>query len=232
MKRQRTDTFNGNDNKRLLPMIECFSNTQFEDLPNEVIYDIFDYLDFYHVYQSFYNLNTRFQSYFLESNVPRKSNLFLMSKTIFNRYNEDIILSNRQQIHTLRISNYFMFEKKSFSFSYQTSLRTLIIENIKSTDVKVILRQLTSLSNLTSLSISTLNAIRNINSFYAQIFRLSTLKYLKLLVGRKYPKFISPITINKHTSIEYLIFDHGMDLNELIALLSNTPCLRHLSAML
>jgi hypothetical protein len=45
----------------------CF--THFEDLTSEIIYEIFEYFDPYHVYKSFFNINTRFQYLVINSTV-------------------------------------------------------------------------------------------------------------------------------------------------------------------
>ncbi|UJR38769.1 hypothetical protein I4U23_031434 [Adineta vaga] len=105
--------------------------TQLENLANELIYEIFEYLDYYHVYKGFFDLNYRLHSLLMQLSLPLKINLFPMSQTTFNRYNQDIILPNTRRIHTLRIPNHFMFDQDTLALSHKTFLQTLILENIE-----------------------------------------------------------------------------------------------------
>ncbi|CAF4218064.1 unnamed protein product, partial [Adineta steineri] len=135
-KRLRSESFynfhENNDRKRFFSSTTNDNFTQFEHLANELIYDIFDYLDFYHIYTSFFNLNFRFRSLLIDSTLPLNINLFLMSKTTFNQYNEDIIKPNQQRIDIFRVKNYYMFDKNTFLFSQMISLQTLILETVRS----------------------------------------------------------------------------------------------------
>ncbi|CAF0993178.1 unnamed protein product [Adineta steineri] len=81
-------------------MLSCF-----EDLSNELIYEIFELLDFHHVYKAFYSLNARFYNLIFNSTIPIEVNLSSISKSTFQRYNKDIILPNKHRIHSLHLSN-------------------------------------------------------------------------------------------------------------------------------
>ncbi|UJR13138.1 hypothetical protein I4U23_000162 [Adineta vaga] len=225
MKRERIDSFDKYDeNKRIkndeTVTTKCDSNenrTVFENLPNGIIYEIYEYLDFYHIYQSFYNLNYRFRSLLLQSSVPLKINLFMMPQTTFNRYNQDIIIPNTQRIDTLRIENCFIFDDQIVALLHKTSLRTLILENIRSTCLHNVLHQLITFPFLSSLSITTLDIIKNKNPFYQQIFRES------------YFTGMLPMATNEYSPIEYLIINHEIYCDQLDAFFSYVPHLRHLS---
>ncbi|UJR29511.1 hypothetical protein I4U23_010728 [Adineta vaga] len=95
LKRQRGDSFGNfhemNDRKKIIMKTKSVIR-QFEDLPNELIYEIFDYLEYYHIYESFSNLNDRFRFLLMESTLLPKINISLISKTTFNRFYELITL--------------------------------------------------------------------------------------------------------------------------------------------
>ncbi|UJR24578.1 hypothetical protein I4U23_005953 [Adineta vaga] len=202
---------------------------KFEDLANEVFYEIFEYLEYYHIYQSFFNLNLRFHSLLIQSTVPIKIVIFHMSKSAFNRFNQDIIQPTTHRIQTLRIINCFMYDECTLALSQKTSLQTLILENIEPKCLKNLLLQLTSLPYLSSLSISTLGGVEEKTSVYRRIFRLSTLKYCKLSLGNELSSNILSLATNKYSSIEHLIIENHINENELQAILSYVPQLRHLS---
>ncbi len=57
MKRQFDDTIDENNNKKKPKFY--YYRSLFEDLPNEIFYQIFEYLDVYDIYYGFYYLNHR-----------------------------------------------------------------------------------------------------------------------------------------------------------------------------
>ncbi|CAF0827653.1 unnamed protein product [Rotaria sp. Silwood1] len=80
-----------------------------EDLSNEVFYEVFEYMDIYHVYEEFFNLNTRFQNLLVNSNVPVHINISTMSKSNFecaqslNNVADHLIILPK--LHSLTINN-------------------------------------------------------------------------------------------------------------------------------
>ncbi|CAF1204789.1 unnamed protein product [Adineta steineri] len=217
-------------------VLVCFSslkefNTCFEDLSNELIYEIFDLLDFHHVYQAFDSLNARFYNLVTNSTLPIEVNLSSISKSTFERYNKDIILPNKHRIHSLHLSNPCLYDDISSPIhilSQFLHLKTLSLNNIESKHLEYLLPTLVSLPCLSSLSITSINIIVNRTAIYSQIIRLPALKYCSLsLKGSHYSEVPLPI-LDKYSPIEHLIIKHGISTNELYNLLSYIPQLHRL----
>ncbi|CAF2643537.1 unnamed protein product [Rotaria sp. Silwood2] len=73
-------------------------------------------MDIYHVYEEFFNLNTRFKNLLMHSNVPIHINISTMSKSNFEWYYNNIILPNMHRINILRLSNPFTIARLSIVF--------------------------------------------------------------------------------------------------------------------
>lgn len=209
------------------------NRTLLEDLSNEIIYDIFEYLDSHHAYESFYNLNKRFQSLFIHSNLPIVINISSISKQTFGNYIKDIIESHSNRIQTIRLSNFWTMGIGTLLFPIMknfTQLKTLIISDIESAHIDELIDSLSCLPCLTALNITSVDKKNQTTKVYQKIFRLRTLKYFqaKFEVGC-YIVDVLPVPTNEFSSIEYLIIDNEIKLDILDSLLSYVPKLRHLS---
>jgi len=209
------------------------SITHFEDLSNELIYEIFEFLDIYNVYQSFFNLNNRFQYFLINSTLPIKINISTLSKSSFEHYYNDIILPNKHRINILRLSNPFtvdiVFSPPRFILKF-LQLEILILDNIKTKYLENILNHLISLPKLYSLIIHPIDYIRNPTFFYLQIFRLSKLKFCQITYETKDDKQPLLIFLPEISSpIEHLIINTQFSIDSFDYLLSYVPQLRRLS---
>ncbi|CAF1075962.1 unnamed protein product, partial [Rotaria sordida] len=79
--------------------------SHFEDLPNEVFYEILDYLDGCHAYEAFSNLNTRFEYLLNSSSLPLKLHFSFSSKSDFQHRFLSIVKPNVHRIIALSLSN-------------------------------------------------------------------------------------------------------------------------------
>ena len=215
---------------------------KFEDLSNELLYDIFEYLDFYHVYNAFFKLNSRCQDLLINSTIPINIHISLMSKSTFQCYTTDMIVPNRDRIHSLYISNRFIYNlplSLTGMLTEFTRLGRLVLDNMSSKDLKAILLQLAALPLLSSLSIIATDSLTyietryvedNRNAIYTQLFRLPALKYCKLSLKVWSGNQPLPIATNEYSPIEHLVIIHKIYLNELASLLSYIPQLRRFDA--
>ncbi|CAF0833251.1 unnamed protein product [Adineta steineri] len=237
IKRERsnsTNIYDKNKKQKIQVKTNCSLkefNTCFEDLSNELIYEIFDLLDFHHVYQAFDSLNARFYNLITNTTLPIEVNLSSISKSTFQRYNKDIILPNKHRIHSLHLSNPCLYDDISSPIhilSQFLHLKTLSLNNIESKHLEYLLPTLVSLPRLSSLSITSIDIIVNRTAIYSQIIRLPALKYCSLsLKGSHYSELALPI-LDKYSPIEHLIIKHDISTNELYTLLSYIPQLRRL----
>jgi hypothetical protein len=110
-----------------------------------------------------------------------------------------------------------------------TQLTTLIIDNIESNYIQEIVNHLSSLPILSSLTITSIGYIKNQNDVYKKIFRLPGLKYCQMLIDTRQHLLPLYTATNKFSSIEYLVINNKVSLNQVDSLLSYVPQLRRLS---
>ncbi len=119
--------------------------THFEDLSNEVIYEVFEFLDTHHLYEGFFDLNTRFRSLCIHSNLPTNINIPFISQSTFRRYYTQLISSKKHHINSIYVSNPLILD---FFFSSNeeilkcSKLQSLIFETIESKHVENVLKSL------------------------------------------------------------------------------------------
>ena len=106
-----------------------------------------------------------------------------MSKSAFERYNQDIIKTVTHRITSLSFSDVFMQNyvlSSILKLSEFQQLQSLILNDIQSEYLEYLLNQLRNFSLLSSLVISVIDKVKNKSFIYRQIFRLPALKYCKL----------------------------------------------------
>jgi hypothetical protein len=204
----------------------------FEDLSNELIYEMFDFLDDYHIYKAFFDLNKRFENLLIHSILPIKINILSLSKSNFQDYYSDIIELNKHRITSLHLSDLFIIDiilSPPCNISKFIRLETLILDHIEAKHLENVLKYAFSLPNLFSLIINPIDSIfKNLSQIYHQIFRLPVLKYCKISsYTTNYSKFL-PNTTNQSSPIEHLVID-SIDFDKFDIILSYVPQLRHLS---
>ncbi|CAF4977123.1 unnamed protein product, partial [Rotaria sp. Silwood1] len=213
--------------------VEYFTRYLLEDLPNEILYNIFEYLDPYDIYKGFYNLNKRFQNLAINSNVLTKINISTISISNFEDYYRTILLPNRNRINFLDLSNPFaadiIFSPPDHILNF-VHLETLIIDNVESISFYKFFDYFMKLPNLHSLIISFGEGILKIDYLFAQIFRLSKLKYCKIKYEIQYcEELFYSFTEYISSPIEYLIINAPFPFKAFHNLLCFLPKLQHLS---
>ena len=206
--------------------------TQFEYLSNEILYEIFEYLDFYDISQAFMNLNARFKDLLLAPTLPIHADCSLISKPNFNTYFTNTIIPNLHRVKSLHLSILSHTNSVLFSldnFIELTRLETLIFDNISRLYL-FDLRYFHALSRLTSLIIIGNDYRDDQEIIYSRVFQLSTLKYFKVsLDDRRRPASNTLFTSTNITSpIEHLVIENIIHIDLLYAILSYVPHLRRL----
>lgn len=99
-----------------------------------------------------------------KSNFPIKIDLLSMSKSVFIRYNTDIIQPNIHRISSLHFYNVLMYDFAFSSIGKLSKLdrvKTVILENSVSSLLNDFLNQLSSLSLLISLIITSADTVQD-----------------------------------------------------------------------
>ncbi|CAF1419559.1 unnamed protein product [Rotaria magnacalcarata] len=208
--------------------------TLFENLPNEVLYEIFDFLNLCHAFDAFFNLNTRFQHLLINSPLHLKIDFSYISKLTFQHCCTYIIQPNIHRVLSLRLLNPlaidFFHSLLSFNASF-SQLESLIFTQINFKKLEPTLSSLSSLPRLYSLTINNNIEVCDSSEIYRLIFHLPVLK--NCIIS---PKFYGGnLTLhaatNEHSPIEHLSINRHCSLNQFISLISYTPKLSHLSSL-
>ncbi|CAF1118397.1 unnamed protein product [Rotaria sordida] len=233
-KRQLDDIVHDFNNNKKQKLLVTTNKSYFENLANETIYEIFEYLDVYDVYHGFFYLNNRFKNLLINFNIPFQINLSTISKSDFELYNKNVIKPNKYRINILRLSNPFtvdiIFSPPRIICDF-IQLEKLIFDNMNSKYLNNILKHLIHLPKLHSLILSPIDYIQDPSILFLHIFRLSKLKYCKLTYRIKDKEKALPIDFHgcKHSSIEYLMINSYFRYESFNGLFNYLPKLRHLT---
>ncbi|CAF4818866.1 unnamed protein product [Rotaria sp. Silwood1] len=198
-----------------------------EHLSNEIVFEIFDYLDGIDIYEAFSNLNCRLEQFLNLSSLLFKIKLqYSTANQIFMKNYQKILLHNKSQIFFMNVwlsalnDQFFTFYPINLSFNH---LESLIVEYLESDIFISFLTNLAYLPYLSSLSMKTWNIYANLNDIYRVIFALPTLRYGKFSLCRDDSPISLPMTTNQQLStIEHLVISHSCKFNELFTILSYT----------
>ncbi|CAF4438126.1 unnamed protein product [Rotaria sp. Silwood2] len=237
IKRQQDDMIvqKSNNNKKQKLQNEIPINRYcFEDLANEILFEIFDYLDMYHIYKGFFNLNERFKTLVININSLIKINISTMSKSNFEDYYKNILLPNKHRINLIRSSNLFIvniiFSQPRMILKF-IRLEILILDNINLKYFNKIVEYLNCLPKFHSLTISIGDYIQSLYLLFMNIFRLSKLIYCKIKYKIKSDQQFLSVYLTKYdrSPLKYFIIDGRFPFNSLNNLLCCLPQIRHLS---
>ena len=203
--------------------------------PNEIFYEIFDYLNGIRIHEAFSNLNDRFQQLLNSSSLLFKIEYYgaNLDKGLSN-YWKRMIDAHRHQIYSIQLgASLCPDELLAFSFILNSSLNHLeslfLSWEIDLDLLMSILGKLAVLPRLFSLKISVYNDFINLTEIYPLIFRLPMLKYYKFYISEfDLPVSLAMATGEEFTPIESLNIDHCCTFQELSTIVSYTPELRRL----
>ncbi|UJR19763.1 hypothetical protein I4U23_022897 [Adineta vaga] len=206
--------------------------TRFEHLSNDVLYEIFDYLDFLDVHNICSDLNIRFQTLVNSSTIPIKLNLSFESSLIFQRHWQNITLLNQYRIQSLRLTKpsvSIIAHSPISIWSQFTRLENVIFFNIESLYIGSVFLRLNHVPCLISLTIDCCD--RNVDNkiIYQCLLRLPQLKYCQFSSQSTRHYKPLPLATIKFSPIESLVIEHCLTTTEIHAILSYTPQLRRLS---
>ncbi|UJR16445.1 hypothetical protein I4U23_003347 [Adineta vaga] len=242
IKRQLSSNVTINDDIKKIPKTSIEETNslpinRFENLSNEIYYEIFDYLDGYSIHKAFSYLNNRFQrlitssSFLLKISVDQESEIDMKDccKYIINR-NTHRILS----LHLWNITYVQDFLQHCVIDSSFCRLQSIILYGTLASELQFILSSLKRLANLTSLACNVEDNASKITEIYQMIFQLPSLKYISLSIMTNNEINISKladITVQS-SSLETMIISHKCTIPELTSILGHTPSLKHLTCQM
>ncbi len=218
-----------------LHLLFVSSNSCFENLSNELFYEIFDYLDGCDIFNAFSNLNKRFQNLISCSSIPIKVDFGFKSNSLVEHRCRHLIIPNKHRLLSLHLRNQILIDE---FFKYCTidssfnRLESIILGGLNDHKLLWILFYLNTLPRLFSLTICMEeDYYYNLGDIYRLIFSLPALTYNKLSIcSYEEIDIIIPNVINeKFSSIKYLIIDYSCTVDQITTLLCHTPQLCYLN---
>ncbi|CAF4496999.1 unnamed protein product [Rotaria sp. Silwood2] len=211
------------------------SFTHFEDLSNEIFFEIFDYIEYNELCNAFLNLNNRFQNLLNHSFLRLKLNVGHQPESAVQQYYTQFIIPNKHRIVSLYLHDHLDIINHVSSHNIDSSfsrVQSLILDQVQCRELISIFPILTSLPRLLSITINLIDNTIDLTEIYRLTFLLPFLKKIELSSKRNSLLISLPINTYEHYSyIKHLIIKHVCHLKELIVLLSYTPLLTHLTCL-
>ncbi|CAF0935853.1 unnamed protein product [Adineta ricciae] len=204
--------------------------THLESLSNEIIYEIFDFLHSYDIYQAFFHLNTRFRQLCIHPNLSIAITNLSSKQKSFERYFNEFVVPYLYRIRSLDLTNLFLVDlisKTTNHLSHCTQLQTVVLGELKVPYLTNILNNLSTELNLLSLTLC-IDVNSNCTQIYDRVFHFPVLKYCTIhaTVDNLFESLL--ISAKPTSPIEYLNINSSCHLNHLHICLSHVPQLRHL----
>jgi hypothetical protein len=206
--------------------------TRFETLSNEILYEIFDYLDGSDIFYGFLSINLRFNRLIMYSSLPIKLSRSASFDDMTHTHYQQLIITNRHRIISLYLNDQLhlsYFSSLLTNYELFNRLESIVLEKIPYNSLISLLPNLRILPRLFSLKIDVKNTEPELSNLYRLIFSLPVLRYHKLTACRNYFPFILQSNIDQISSIEHLVIDYLCEILELFNILSHTPQLNHLT---
>ena len=204
--------------------------TCFEDLSNELLYDLFEFLDTCEVLEIFPSLNDRFHRLITGSSIPLHFNFSGMTRSMFHRYCEGSVAPNTHRItaltfpHQLSVDHFWT----QFALDSFAQLRSLVLNDMTYSKSVDLLDSFVQLPCLSSISIAIWHGCSNASSLYQSLLRLPKLKYCKVMLV-----YLSAVDVSQlgqlTSSIEHLVIINTTRLSAVVSVLNCTPQLRRFS---
>ncbi|CAF4806182.1 unnamed protein product [Rotaria sp. Silwood1] len=166
----------------------------FENLSNELFYEIFDYLDGYEIYQAFSNLNSRFKALLTCSSLRLKIDLRFHPEDILQYCSTYVVTPNKDRIISLRWSNLRDYKSGFTLFNIDSlfsRLESLTLGDIESNQLIPLLISLISLPRLYSLTINYDDDLKDISNIYQILLNFPMLKDVTYLDANRWERIIS-----------------------------------------
>ncbi|CAF0744122.1 unnamed protein product [Didymodactylos carnosus] len=158
------------------------SCTTFENIPCEILLDIFEHLDIYDIYQSFSNLNTFLNCVINNHHLSVHSNVTLLTNFQFNHYYHFVFPQIAHRLKKLKLSFHIDNDLviKLFDFNqFISGIETLTLLDINSTHFEYL--STLTFPNLKYLCINTCNVKETISvDVYERLLTNPLLKSCKL----------------------------------------------------
>ncbi|CAF1237296.1 unnamed protein product [Adineta ricciae] len=225
---------------RIEPVADTRHNSvalRFEQLPNELLMEIFEYLDAYDIHCGFANLNLRFQNLLVNSSLLLKTVFAEKSLSTIEYRCRHVILPNTPRLLSLHLYGEQIICRFLDQYNFDSSLTRLesvLLNDVSSHKLVMILSYMHSLPRLLSLTIQLNHEYDDpVSDIFRLVFRLPVLKHFKISISYDEEddriNIVMPMLINeKFSTIERLNLDLSLNANELASILQRTPQLRYL----
>ncbi|CAF1091541.1 unnamed protein product [Adineta ricciae] len=158
--------------------------THLESLSNEIIYEIFDFLHSYDIYQAFFHLNTRFRQLCIHPNLSIAITSLSSKQKSFERYFNEFVVPYLYRIRSLDLSNLFLIDlisKTTNNLLHCTQLQTVVLGEL----------EVSYLTNILIESIHTVDDVDDLQDYSHDFNQLtSVVLVLKKINLQLFEKFV------------------------------------------
>ncbi|CAF0900983.1 unnamed protein product [Didymodactylos carnosus] len=215
-----------------LKSIELSLSSKFEEIfPNELLLMIFEYLNVYDLFQSFYNMNKRFNNLIHSMSLYHIDLNNIQRKQIFDYYRHSIIpkiqYQQKETTIVLDIDDDLCNCIRILDKIKTMNLKSLKIKNLNGDNINYLVSVLSTFKQLTFLRIQS-KADLNSNQFLQLITIPSLKKFQLLFLNYYYPSYRLIESKITTSNIEYLQIRQHFPIQQFQQLLQYLPKLKKL----